>query len=78
MAQEKEFLAKGASGRKVELDEIVDPELEIPSGATEDVLELSSTSGVEQMMMITSRSLLYLTGQHDHVPLLNGTVILSC
>jgi hypothetical protein len=34
---EKEFLAKGVGGRKVELDEIVDPSLEIPSSATEAV-----------------------------------------
>jgi hypothetical protein len=40
---EKEFLAKRISGRKVELDEIVDPSLEIPSSATEDVLEPPST-----------------------------------
>ena len=38
---EKEFLAKGVSGRKIDLDEIVDPELEIPSGATEAVPEPS-------------------------------------
>ena len=35
--QEKEFLTKGASGRKVDLNKIVDPELEIPSGARERV-----------------------------------------
>jgi hypothetical protein len=34
---EKEFLAKGVSGRKVELDEIVDPSLKIPSSVTEAV-----------------------------------------
>ena len=43
---EKEFLAKGVSGRKVDLDEIVDPELKIPSGATEAVPETFSTDGV--------------------------------
>ena len=44
---EKEFLAKGMSGRKIDLDEIVDPELKIPSGATETVPEPSSiTDGV--------------------------------
>jgi hypothetical protein len=43
---EKEFLAKGVCGRKIDLDEIVDPELEIPSGATETVPEPSSTDGV--------------------------------
>jgi hypothetical protein len=34
---EKEFLAKGVSGRKVELDEIVDPLLKIPSSIMEVV-----------------------------------------
>jgi hypothetical protein len=34
---EKEFLSKGVSGRKVELDDIVDPSLEIPSSVTDDV-----------------------------------------
>jgi hypothetical protein len=34
---EKEFLAKGVSGRKVELDEIVDPSLKIPSSIMETV-----------------------------------------
>ena len=44
---EKQFIAKGVSGRKIDLDEIVDPELEIPSGATETVPEPSSlTDGV--------------------------------
>jgi hypothetical protein len=43
---EKEFLAKGVSGRKVELDEVVDPSLQTSSGATEGVSEPSSTVGV--------------------------------
>jgi hypothetical protein len=34
---EKEFLAKGVSGRKVELDEIIDPSLKIPSSVMEAV-----------------------------------------
>jgi hypothetical protein len=34
---EKDFLAKGVSGRKVELDKIVDPSLEIPSSIMEAV-----------------------------------------
>jgi hypothetical protein len=34
---EKEFLAKGVSGRKVEINEIVDPSLEIPSSIMEAV-----------------------------------------
>ena len=38
---EKEFLAKELSGRKIDLDKIVDPQLEIPSGAMEAVPEPS-------------------------------------
>ena len=34
---EKEFLAKGVCGRKIELDEIVDPELESQSSAPEEI-----------------------------------------
>ncbi|KAM0914498.1 hypothetical protein ACQ4PT_011485 [Festuca glaucescens] len=44
----KEFLAKGVSGRKVELDEILDPALQTSSGAMEDVLGPSSSVGAEQ------------------------------
>ena len=48
---EKEFLAKGVSGRKIELDKIIDPALEIPSepslsGATEGVSEQPSAEEV--------------------------------
>jgi hypothetical protein len=39
---EKEFLAKHVSGRKVELDEIVDPSLEIPSSTMEVVPNVPS------------------------------------
>jgi hypothetical protein len=38
----KEFLAKGVSGRKVKLDEIVEPSLEIPSSVTEAVPNVPS------------------------------------
>ena len=33
---EKEFLAKGVSGRKVELDEVIDPSPELVSSATQE------------------------------------------
>jgi hypothetical protein len=39
---EKEFLAKGVSGRKVELDEIVDPSLKIPSCEMEAIHNMPS------------------------------------
>ena len=58
---EKDFLAKGVSGRKVELDEIVDPELKIPSNATKVVPETSSTDGVGKL----SRKVFYLVGPVD-------------
>jgi hypothetical protein len=43
---EKDFLAKGVSGREVELDEIT--ALQMSSGATEHVSEPSSSVGAEQ------------------------------
>ena len=45
---EKEFLAKDVSGRKIELDEIVEPSLQIEGTATEDVPEPSSAVGAEE------------------------------
>jgi hypothetical protein len=39
---EKEFIAKGVGGRKVELDEIIDPSLEIPSSTTEAIPDAPS------------------------------------
>ena len=44
---EKEFLSKGVSGRKIDLDEIVDPSLQMEDTATEDVPEPSSAVGAE-------------------------------
>jgi hypothetical protein len=44
---EKEFLAKGVSGRKVELDEIVDPSLKILSSTTEVVPNVPSIAEEE-------------------------------
>jgi len=52
---EKEFLAKGVCGRKIELDEIVDPELEIQSSAPEVVPEASSTDGADVETAIVPR-----------------------
>jgi hypothetical protein len=39
---DKEFLAKGVSWRKVELDKIVNPSLEIPSSVTKSLLNAPS------------------------------------
>jgi len=44
---EKEFLANDVSGRKIELDEIVDPSLQIEGTATEAILEPSFAVGAE-------------------------------
>jgi hypothetical protein len=39
----KEFLAKGLSGRKIELDEVIEPEQDDQSSATpENVLEVAT------------------------------------
>jgi hypothetical protein len=39
---EKKFLMRGVSGRKIELDEIDDPSLEVPSSATKTIPDVSS------------------------------------
>src|SRR4051794_6523283 len=40
---EKEFLSKEVSGRKVELDEVIEPSLELESGATPEVVPVAPT-----------------------------------
>ena len=67
---EKEFLAKGVCGRKIELDDIVDPELEIQSGIPEGVPEASPTDGADVEAPIVP------PGLQDRVPHLNGMVTL--
>ena len=44
---EKEFLSKGVSGRKIDIEESVDPSLQMEDTATENVLEPSSIVGAE-------------------------------
>jgi hypothetical protein len=44
----KSFSPKGISGRKVELDEIIDPLLKIPSSATENVFGAPSIEEEER------------------------------
>jgi hypothetical protein len=75
---EKEFLAKGVSGRKVELDEIVDPSLEKPSSITEVVPNAPSIEEEEGgMMKIMVNSLRKLNaGLHDSTNPLSGLGIL--
>jgi hypothetical protein len=48
---EKEFLAKGVGGRKVELDEIVYPSLKIPSSIIEAVPNVPSIEEEEGWLM---------------------------
>jgi adenylate kinase family enzyme len=45
---EEEFLAKGVSGRKIELDEVIEPTLHTSTNTTEHVLEPSSSVIAEQ------------------------------
>jgi hypothetical protein len=49
---EKEFLTRGVSRRKIELDEIDDPSLEVPSSTTEavpDVPSIKESEGAPDM-----------------------------
>ena len=77
---EKEFLSKEVSGRKVELDEVIVPSLEletISSQKTIPVLPIATRE--ELMMMITKiqiKLLLNLVGQPENDPHQSSMVIL--
>ena len=45
---ENEFLSKGLSGRKIELDEIVEPLLQLESSATQKDVSMARTSVEEK------------------------------
>jgi hypothetical protein len=66
---EKEFLSKDLSGRKLELDEVIEPSLELASSATSEDVPAEHT--------LRTMLLLKIAGRLGHVLLLNGTVILS-
>ena len=78
---EKEFLLKEVSGRKVELDEVVVPSLELESSTSDkNVPVMPNQLDMKQMMMIMKlqiKLLLSLIGRLEHVPHQSGMVILS-
>ena len=45
---EKEFLSKEVSGRKVELDEVIEPSLELESSATPEIVPVLSAPTIEE------------------------------
>src|SRR3954465_10178947 len=45
---EKEFLSKEVSGRKVELDEVVEPSLELESSAAPEIVPVTPTTTIEE------------------------------
>src|SRR3954463_14058763 len=77
---EKEFLSKEVSGRKVELDEVIEPSLELESSATPEIVPVPSTPTIEEANdedQLRTMLLLNVAGRQGHVPLLSGTVTLS-
>ena len=78
---EKEFLLRELSGRKIELDEVVEPLIPLDGGAGKGKpLLLRRQLRNKLMMMIMKlriKLLSDLAGRQDHVLLLSGTVILS-
>jgi hypothetical protein len=73
---EKEFLAKWISGRKVELDEIIDPSVQIPSGATKDVPSFPPQREKEHMMIMVIKLRKLHAGLREPAALLSGLGIL--
>jgi hypothetical protein len=75
---EKEFLTKGVSGRKLELNEIIDPSLEIPSSVMEAVPNAPSIEEEEgRLIKIMENSLSKLNvGLHDSANPLSGLGIM--
>jgi hypothetical protein len=78
---EKEFLSKEVSGRKVELDEVIEPSLELESSAHLKLFQYRLHQQERKLMMriMKLRTMLLLngTGRQGHVPLLSGTTTLS-
>jgi hypothetical protein len=62
---EKEFLSKEVSGRKVELDEVIEPSLELESSATPEVVLVPSAPTREE------------ANDEDHETLNDATIELS-
>ena len=79
---EKEFLSKELSGRKIELDEVVEPLLQPESDATQKDVFLWRLCLMNRKLMIVIMKLRIkllsnLVGRQGYVLLLSGTVILS-
>jgi hypothetical protein len=78
---EKEFLLKEVSGRKLELDEVIVPSLELESNASQKEVPICLHQPKRKLMMMIMKLriklLLNFVGRPGHVPHLNGTVILS-
>ena len=60
---EKEFISKELSGRKVELDEVIEPSLQL--------------DGMMMIMKLQIKLLLSLVGRQGIIPPLSGMAILS-
>ena len=71
---EKEFLSKEVSGRKVELDEVIVPSLELESSTSEKSVPVMPTL---TRVKLHIKFLLDLVGRTEHVVHQSGTVILS-
>ena len=78
---EKGFLSKELSGRKIELDEVVEPSLQPESSATQKDVSVELATLKRKLMIVTMKLqiklLLNLVGRQGYVLLLSGTVILS-
>ena len=77
---EKEFLSKEVSGRKVELDEVIVPSLNLESSSSDKFVPVMPTP-IEGKLMMTMKLqiklLQNLVGQPEHNPHQSGAVILS-
>ena len=78
---EKEFLSKELSGRKIELDEVVEPSLQPESSATQKDVSVEPATLKRKLMIVIMKLqiklLSNLVGRQGYVLLLSGTVILS-
>ena len=74
---EKEFLSKEVSGRKVELDEVIVPSLELEgSSSVKFVPVMLERKLMIKIMNLQIKLLQNLVGQTEHDPHQSGTVIL--
>ena len=78
---EKEFLSKELSGRKIELDEVVEPSLQPESSATQKDVSVEPATLKRKLVIVIMKLqiklLSNLVGRQGYVLLLSGTVILS-